>query len=86
MPYDDDMIKNAKADLMAQATGENTEGLIKRYGKARWGSATEVKARDFARDGAQKITELDALVAYLQMLGTLVDFKTFDTTNVENLR
>ena len=86
VPYDDDMIKNAKADLVAQATGENTEGLIKRYGKARWGSATEVKARDFGRDGAQKITEMDALVAYLQMLGTLVDFKTFDTTNVENLR
>ena len=86
VPYDDDMIANAKADLVAQATGENTEGLIKRYGKARWGSATEVKARDFARDGAERITELDALVAYLQMLGTLVDFKTFDTTNVENLR
>ena len=60
--------------------------LIKRYGKKRWGSATEVKARDFGLDGKEKITEMDALVAYLQMLGTLVDFKTFDTTNVENLR
>ncbi len=85
VPYDDDMIKHAKEDLIAQATGENTEGLIKRYGKARWGSATEVKARDF--DGnPKKITELDALIAYLQMLGTLVDFKTFDETDVENLR
>jgi cytochrome c oxidase cbb3-type subunit 2 len=86
VPYDDDMIKNAKADLIAQAPGENTEGLIKRYGKKRWGSATEVKARDFGLDGKEKITEMDALIAYLQMLGTLVDFKTFDTTNVENLR
>ena len=85
VPYDDDMIKNAKADLIAQATGENTEGLIKRYGKARWGSATEVKARDFAGNG-KKITEMDALIAYLQMLGTLVDFSTFDAKNVENLR
>ncbi len=85
VPYDDDMIQNARADLVAQATGENTEGLIKRYGKKRWGSATEVKARDFGLDG-KKITEMDALVAYLQMLGTLVDFKTFDTSNVENLR
>ncbi len=86
VPYDDDMIKNAKADLIAQATGEDTEGLVKRYGKARWGSATEVKARDFGMDGPRKITEMDALVAYLQMLGTLVDFKTFDATDVENLR
>ncbi len=86
VPYDDDMIANAKADLVAQASGEETEGLIKRYGKARWGSATEVKARDFGLDGPQKITEMDALVAYLQMLGTLVDFKTFDATDVENLR
>ncbi len=86
VPYDEDMIKNAKADLVAQATGEDTEGLVKRYGKKRWGSATEVKARDFALDGKEKITELDALVAYLQMLGTLVDFKTFDVKNVENLR
>ena len=86
VPYDADMIKNAKVDLVAQATGENTEGLIKRYGKARWGSATEVKARDFGLDGKEKITEMDALVAYLQMLGTLVDFNTFDKTNVENMR
>ncbi|WP_038033445.1 cytochrome-c oxidase, cbb3-type subunit II [Thermopetrobacter sp. TC1] len=85
VPYDEDMIKHAKEDLIAQATGENTEGLIKRYGKERWGSATEVKARDF--DGnPKKITEMDALIAYLQMLGTLVDFKTFDETDVENLR
>jgi cbb3-type cytochrome oxidase cytochrome c subunit len=29
---------------------------------------------------------MDALVAYLQMLGTLVDFSTFDATAAENLR
>ncbi len=85
VPYTDDMIQNAKADLVAQATGEETDGLIKRYGKEVFGSATEVKARDF--DGnPKKITEMDALIAYLQMLGTLVDFKTFDESNVENLR
>ncbi len=85
VPYTDEMIQNAKADLMAQATGEETDGLIKRYGKEVFGSATEVKARDF--DGnPKKITEMDALIAYLQMLGTLVDFKTFDESNVENLR
>ncbi len=85
VPYTDEMIQNAKADLVAQATGEETDGLIKRYGKETFGSATEVKARDF--DGnPKKITEMDALIAYLQMLGTLVDFKTFDESDVENLR
>ncbi len=85
VPYTDEMIQNAKADLVAQATGEETDGLVKRYGKETFGSATEVKARDF--DGnPKKITEMDALIAYLQMLGTLVDFKTFDESNVENLR
>jgi len=84
VPYTDDMIKNAKADVVAQATGEETEGFIKRYGKKTFGSATEVKARDF--DGnPEKITELDALIAYLQMLGTLVDFSTFKPEG-ENLR
>ena len=56
--------------MVAQATdsGEGAEALVKRYPKA--------QARDF--DGQpDKITEMDALVAYLQMLGTLVDFSTF---------
>ena len=85
VPYTDGMIKNAKADVVAQATGEDTDGLIKRYGQKTFSSATALKARDF--DGnPKKITELDALIAYLQMLGTLVDFKTFDPNNPENMR
>ena len=60
-------IENAEADLKAQATGENTDGLNERYKKA--------QSRNF--DGDPRITEMDALVAYLQMLGTLVDFSTF---------
>jgi cytochrome c oxidase cbb3-type subunit 2 len=39
---------------------------VKRYPKA--------QARDFDGD-PKRLTEMDALVAYLQMLGTLVDFK-----------
>ena len=43
--------------------------LAKRYPKA--------QARDF--DGnPDRISEADALIAYLQMLGTLVDFKLYD--------
>jgi cytochrome c oxidase cbb3-type subunit 2 len=31
-------------------------------------------------------TELDALIAYLQMLGTLVDFKTYEADDLSNQR
>lgn len=70
VPYTDDMIANAKDDLVAQASaGADTEALLKRYPKAKTG--------DF--DGnADSITEMDALVAYLQMLGTLVDFTKYN--------
>jgi cytochrome c oxidase cbb3-type subunit 2 len=68
VPYTDEDIANAKADLVAQATGENAESLLARYPKA--------QARDF--DGNPKrVTEMDALIAYLQMLGTLVDFNAY---------
>jgi cytochrome c oxidase cbb3-type subunit 2 len=70
VPYDEAMIENAEADLRAQATPDaDAEELLKRYPKARTG--------DF--DGnPDAVTEMDALVAYLQMLGTLVDFSTYD--------
>jgi len=35
--------------------------------------------------GSADITELDALIAYLQMLGTLVDFAEYDAAG-PNLR
>jgi cytochrome c oxidase cbb3-type subunit 2 len=65
VPYSDEMIENALADLKAQATPEaDTAGLLQRYPKAVTG--------DF--DGApDRLTELDALIAYLQVLGRLVD-------------
>jgi len=68
VPYTDDQISNAAADLQAQATGEGGEALIGRYPKA--------QARDYDGDPT-RITEMDALIAYLQMLGTLVDFSTY---------
>jgi cytochrome c oxidase cbb3-type subunit 2 len=71
VPYNDEMIQNAVSDGMLQAsTDREVEGLLKRYGK-------KVNIRDF--DGnANRVTEMDALVAYLQMLGTLVDFSNFE--------
>jgi cytochrome c oxidase cbb3-type subunit 2 len=79
VPYTADMIANAKADLIAQATpdAEGADALLKRYPKA--------QARDF--DGNPKqITEMDALIAYLQMLGTLVDFTTYQADAPDNRR
>ncbi|MBD8554721.1 cytochrome-c oxidase, cbb3-type subunit II [Rhizobium sp. CFBP 8762] len=70
VPYDDQMIENANADLQAQADpNADTEALLARYPKAKVG--------DFDGDPA-RLTEMDALVAYLQVLGTLVDFSTYD--------
>ena len=65
VPYSDADIAAAEADLKGQADGDaDSAGLLKRYPKA--------QTRDF--DGNPgKLTEMDALVAYLQMLGTLVD-------------
>ncbi|ASY69227.1 cytochrome-c oxidase, cbb3-type subunit II [Sinorhizobium fredii] len=72
VPYTDEMIDNALADAKAQADpNADTTGLEARYPKAKLG--------DFDGD-PQKLTEMDALVAYLQMLGTLVDFSTYDDT------
>jgi cytochrome c oxidase cbb3-type subunit 2 len=69
VPYTAEMIANAQADARAQASPDASEGLIKRYPKA--------QARDY--DGKPgRITEADALIAYLQVLGTLVDFKLYD--------
>ncbi|RFC68280.1 MULTISPECIES: cytochrome-c oxidase, cbb3-type subunit II [Mesorhizobium] len=70
VPYTQEMIDNAQADLLAQANPDaDTTGVEARYPKAKLG--------DF--DGnPQALTEMDALIAYLQMLGTLVDFKTYD--------
>ncbi|RYH07812.1 MAG: cytochrome-c oxidase, cbb3-type subunit II, partial [Alphaproteobacteria bacterium] len=70
VPYTDVMLENAEADLKAQADpNADTAGLLERYPKAKVG--------DF--DGnPTKLTEMDAVVAYLQMLGTLVDFSTYN--------
>ena len=70
VPYTPEMIQSAAADLIAQASPDaDSTGVLERYPKAVVG--------DFDGDG-MRITEMDALVAYLQMLGTLVDFDTYD--------
>ena len=66
VPYTDEMIAEARADLLAQADPEGDHAaLLARYPKAVVG--------DFDGDPT-RLTEMDALIAYMQMLGTLVDF------------
>ena len=66
VPYTDEMVQNAAADLRAQADPEaDHEDLLARYPKAATGQL----------DGRpRELTEMDALVAYLQILGRMVDF------------
>jgi len=68
VPYTDDMLTNAAADFNMQINPDgDTAGLLERYPGA--------QVRNF--DGEPGVSEMDALIAYLQMLGTLVDFSTF---------
>ncbi len=68
VPYSDAQITAATADAIGQGDpdSEESEGVAKRYGEG-------VAIRDFAGDGPG-LSEMDAIVAYLQMLGTLVKF------------
>jgi len=73
--------KHIDRDLAANKTlgvfADDYDGFVARYPKA--------TVREF--DGnADKITEMDALIAYLQMLGTLVDFEEYQAEKDENLR
>ena len=69
VPYSDEMLENAQTDFLAQADPDSDyDGLLERYGD-------KINVRNF--DGQPEVTESDALIAYLQMLGTLVDFSTF---------
>jgi cytochrome c oxidase cbb3-type subunit 2 len=68
VPYTGEMIKSAAADLAAQADPEgDNAALLKRYPKAAVG--------DFDGD-PKRLTEMDALIAFIQILGRMVDFKT----------
>ena len=68
VPYTKEMIDAAAEDLRAQMR-EDSGDLARRYPNA--------QARDF--DGnPSMISEADALIAYLQMLGTQVNFRLYD--------
>jgi cytochrome c oxidase cbb3-type subunit 2 len=67
VPYTDEMIANATADAYGQANPDSTQaaGVTARYGEA-----TNVSLFD---GKPETLTEMDAIVAYLQILGRLTD-------------
>jgi len=67
VPYSDEMIDNGLADMQAQASpgSPSVEKLKDRYGEA-----TDVRVFD---GDADRLTEMDAVIAYLQILGRLTD-------------
>ena len=66
VPYSDDMITSARADLLAQSDpNADTTDFLARYPKAAVGNLDGNPAN---------VSEMDALVAYLQILGRMVDF------------
>ena len=69
VPYTDEMIANAQADFRAQADPDSDPAA-----DARATAKGAGRAISTAQPG---VTEMDALIAYLQMLGTLVDFSTY---------
>ena len=74
VPYSEEMIEAAAADLVAQADPDGDhEALLARYPKAAVG--------DFDGDPA-RLTEMDALIAYLQILGRMVDFTDIRTEDI----
>ena len=74
VPYTEEMIENAAADMRAQADPEGDYGgLLERYPGAATGNL----------DGdPDRLTEMDAMVAYLQILGRMVDFSQYSTDDL----
>jgi cytochrome c oxidase cbb3-type subunit 2 len=82
VPYTQAMIDNALADFLAQADPDaDSDGLVDRYTyKEENGTVVQafpktINIRNF--DGQPELTEADALIAYMQVLGTMVDFSTY---------
>ncbi len=79
VPYNDEMIEAAQSDIAAQLDpfSPDYDAFQARYPGA--------VMRDFDGD-PDRVTELDAMIAYLQALGTMVDFDEYEADAPENLR
>lgn len=72
VPYSDEDIAAAADDIVAQAFPEvgDSTAMRERYDGAPLGP--------FSGNADGDVTEMDAMIAYLQVLGTMVDFTSFD--------
>ncbi len=79
VPYTDEMVKMAASDMATQINpdADDFDGFMARYPKA--------VVRNFDGD-ASNITEMDAIIAYMQMMGTLVDFDQYEAKIDDNER
>jgi cytochrome c oxidase cbb3-type subunit 2 len=80
VPYTKDEIDHAADDLRAQADPLDSGGSAL---KGRYGG--KVNVSNFSGN-PERLTDMDALVAYLQVLGTMVDFRAYQAGAPENLR
>ncbi len=71
VPYTEEMIESAEIDARAQVDpfSDDYDAFLERYPGA--------TIREYDGD-ATALTEMDALIAYLQVLGTMVDFETYE--------
>ena len=68
VPYTDEQISNAASDFRVQVDPDGDwDEMAERYPGIAIGNF----------DGQKALTEMDALIAYMQILGTMVDFSTF---------
>lgn len=85
VPYSQTMIDSAVDDARAQAGGDyDLDAMRKPYDDVA-GRGGTVVVRNFDGEIGEP-TEFDALIAYLQMLGTLVDFSTYEAGDLSNQR
>jgi cytochrome c oxidase cbb3-type subunit 2 len=85
VPYTDEMIANAADHASHQLDPDSEFEAMRDAYTALSGRAGTVQIRNFdGEPGAP--TEMDALIAYLQMLGALVDFSTYEADDLDNRR
>ncbi|NEK55477.1 cytochrome-c oxidase, cbb3-type subunit II, partial [Rhizobium leguminosarum] len=79
VPYTDEMIANAAADAYGQSNpdSEQSSGVVERYG-----DKTQLSVFDGVKTN---VTEMDAMVAYLQVLGELTNAAYENTAAPEQM-
>jgi cytochrome c oxidase cbb3-type subunit 2 len=85
VPYTNEMVDRAADDARAQVDPDSDFEMMRDGYTALSGREGTVQIRNFDGEPGPP-TEMDALIAYLQMLGTLVDFSTYEADDLDNRR